>query len=280
MDAVLLSQIGDLKTFDKKLGAFQSSIVKKYNENEGIERRKDAEYDLWRSILSSDISKISSDIQSIEDLLMGLKLEFETIKTNESLELQKVIMSENECKKLRIKYLNLQKLINKNSLQGYIDETTYNITIGISLHYGKELIINGLIFSNILYYCDIQTIMKIETVCKEWKYAINNWKGWKDISINYIWNNIDYLFHNNTNISDEISKNSTASSKGSSKKDLIYLPRFRRFLLTIDTLKNNQFQIEVAGMFFLNNVLCFLFFVIFDYPCTDVFVLLLYLQFK
>ena len=219
----------------------------KHEEYEMIERRKDAEFDLWHSILSSDITHFESDIQSKQVSLMGLKLELETIKTAEALEQQKCHMNETDCKKLRVKYITLQKLISRHSLTGHIDENTYNVTIGVSLHYGKELRLNGSIFSNILYFEDIQTIMNIEIVCKEWKYAISNWKGWKDYNISHIWNNRDCLFHGNTNMLNVDTYSSRASSKGS-KNEEVYLPRFRRFLLTIETQKNNQFQIEVAGL--------------------------------
>lgn len=247
-DALFLEHIQKLEEFVETVDQYEKKFEESYNLREEIEKRKDTEYNLWQTIITSDIARCQSDIQSKQVSLQSLDLSYETYKTQQIMEEQKTIMSETECNKLRNKYDELVQEIDK---QSFNHSEEHDIILGTSVNYGREIMIPYNVFSNILYYIDIQTIFIISRVCQLWNTGIKNWSGWKNGVLLHYWNNQEILFGYQNSLNREHTP-SLGSTTSSSHTNDLYYQRFRRFMLSIETQKNNMYQIEVEGFSDIN----------------------------
>eukprot|EP00484_Ammonia_sp_Unknown_P020783 CAMPEP_0197026620 /NCGR_PEP_ID=MMETSP1384-20130603/6669_1 /TAXON_ID=29189 /ORGANISM="Ammonia sp." /LENGTH=484 /DNA_ID=CAMNT_0042455319 /DNA_START=21 /DNA_END=1475 /DNA_ORIENTATION=+ len=252
MDAMFIEQIDQLHEFDDIIQKFESLLQEK--DNEFVEQTvyEENEFNLWQCMLESDISHYQSLMQSHQCSLQDVKLEHESQTVKKSLEEQKTFVFEHEVNKLRNQYDTLQAKIQQESLS-HIQE--YDVIIATSRNYGQQIIFSGHVFSCILSFIDIEDIFKYERVCISWYDAIHNWKGWI-INSNHgesQHNNLCCINKYRDIVDNKLGQDSVgniddvSSSNYSNDNDKLFYPRFRRFALSIETQKNNMYQVEIVG---------------------------------
>eukprot|EP01083_Nonionella_stella_P022017 60880_1 len=246
MDQLFIQEMDQLQEFQEMVGLFESILQTKDDEFCDKTSRESNEYNLWQTMLESDISHYESLIQSYTASLQDMALNYETIAVKKSLEEQKTFVFETEVNKLRNKYDNLCDKIDTESLS-YMKE--YDVLVGVSKKYGKQIIFSSNVFGVILSFIDIENIFKLERVSVSWYDAIHSWKGWIISSQNMtsIQNNLGTMNKYRNIIDNNMAISEASSSNHSNENDRLYYPRFRRFALSIETQKNNMYQVEIVG---------------------------------
>lgn len=213
--------------------------------------QQDHEYALWECMLQSDIAHYESQLQSLSSSLQDLQLELETVRVRQALEEQRTFVFETEARKLRSRYDGLRRTIEAESLCHHEE---LEVMIGAPRQYGKELVFPGNVFSVILSMMDIESIFKLERVSVSWYDAIHCWKGWVIGTANpqSTLNNLVAIRkykeqRKELRLSPALAVSEASSSNYSSDADKLFYPRFRRFVLSIETQKNNMYQIEIVG---------------------------------
>merc|ERR1712228_393417 len=151
--------------------------------------------------------------------------------------------------------MGLQQNIKEESLS-HIEEC--DVMIGVSRNYGKQIIFSNHIFCNILSFINIENIFSLERVSTNFYDAIHSWKGWliNSNDIDSMNNNLatinkykcnDAQTMNMTTNNALISEASSSNYSNNTEDDKLYYPRFRRFALSIETQKNNMYQVEIVG---------------------------------
>ena len=176
--------------------------------------------------------------------LQDLQLEVETVRVRQALEEQRTFVFETEARKLRSRYDRLRRQIESESLSHHED---LEVLIGASRRYGAEMVFPGNVFSTILSMMDIESIFKLERVSVSWYDAIHCWKGWI-IGTDSVNPNLAAIRKYKEQRDAVVIGSEASSSNYSNDADKLYYPRFRRFVLSIETQKNNMYQIEIIGM--------------------------------
>ena len=248
-ESMFTQQLDQLQEFQDTIATLESTLQSKDEEYCDEILLQNHEYALWECMLQSDIAHYESQLQSLSSSLQDLQLELETVRVRQALEEQRTFVFETEARKLRSRYDGLRRQIESESLSHHEE---LEVVIGASRHYGKEMVFPGNVFSVILSMIDIESIFKLERVSVSWYDAIHSWNGW------IIGNGNPQSVHNNLVAIRKykeqrqnpaaIPVSEASSSNYSSDADKLFYPRFRRFLLSIETQKNNMYQIEIIGM--------------------------------
>ncbi len=240
------AQLDQLQEFQDMITSMESTLQSKDEEYCDEVLLQKHEYALWECMLESDIAQFESRLQSMSCSLQDLQLETETLAVRQSLEEQRSFVFETEARKLRARYDRLQRQIKAESLSKHEE---LSVVIGAAKHYGKEMVFPGNVFSVILSMVDIEGIFKLERVSVSWYDAIHCWKGWIIDSSNpqSTLNNLAAIRKYK-----ELRDETTAPIlDANDSNDVDDHPRFKRFELSIETQKNNMYQIEIIGMFLL-----------------------------
>lgn len=229
VDNLFVKELNNLSEFSCSLSTFCDKLQKESVHECDILNRHASEYSLWNSILSGEILHIQSSIQSINASMIHLRFDLETKRAKSNFEMQKSFIFETECDKLRHELDEYQMRIRNESL---LYHAQYELCIAHSKHFASQIIIPSLIFSNILHFLDFFSILNLELVNSEWYDSINNWRGWHL----YQYRNDMNIF----NVRDDMNHHH-------SRMNGMTHPRFRRFILSIETQKNNKYLVEIVG---------------------------------